>query len=200
MDASIDPITRFKSWLAEATENEPNDPNAMSVATVTADGRPSVRILLLKGIEDGAFHFFTNYQSRKAEELETGRAMLPLEDATPASANRWASRENLAGSVRHLLRIAGSRQPDRGARLPAIATARLARRIDPGSASHRGEIRRATGAATGALGRLSGDPVRDRVLVGSAASSARPLPLHPRRRRLGGAAAVSVKCHLRPPA
>ncbi len=76
MDASIDPITRFKSWLAEATENEPNDPNAMSVATVTADGRPSVRILLLKGIEDGAFHFFTNYQSRKAEELETGQAAL----------------------------------------------------------------------------------------------------------------------------
>lgn len=76
MDASTDPITQFKAWLADATASEPNDANAMSVATVTADGQPSVRILLLKGIEDGAFHFFTNYDSRKADELTTGHAAL----------------------------------------------------------------------------------------------------------------------------
>lgn len=76
MDASVDPIRQFEAWLAEAEKTEPNDANAMSVATVTADGQPSVRILLLKGVEDGAFQFFTNYQSRKAEELATGRAAL----------------------------------------------------------------------------------------------------------------------------
>ncbi|MCA8929318.1 MAG: pyridoxamine 5'-phosphate oxidase [Alphaproteobacteria bacterium] len=76
MDASTDPIRQFETWLADAEKTEPNDANAMSVATVTADGQPSVRILLLKGVEDGAFQFFTNYQSRKGRELETGRAAL----------------------------------------------------------------------------------------------------------------------------
>lgn len=76
MDASTDPLREFEAWLAEAEKTEPNDANAMSVATVTADGQPSVRILLLKGVEDGAFQFFTNYESRKARELETGRAAL----------------------------------------------------------------------------------------------------------------------------
>ena len=76
MDASIDPFQQFEAWLTEAEKTEPNDANAMAVATVTADGQPSVRILLLKGVEDGAFQFFTNYESRKAGELATGRAAL----------------------------------------------------------------------------------------------------------------------------
>jgi len=76
MDASIDPFAQFAVWLGEAEKTEPNDANAMSVATVSADGQPSVRILLLKGVEDEAFQFFTNYHSRKGGELETGRAAL----------------------------------------------------------------------------------------------------------------------------
>jgi pyridoxamine 5'-phosphate oxidase len=76
MDASTDPIAQFHAWMAEASASEPNDPNAMSVATVTADGQPSVRILLLKGVENGAFQFFTNYESRKAGELVNGKAAL----------------------------------------------------------------------------------------------------------------------------
>jgi pyridoxamine 5'-phosphate oxidase len=76
MDASIDPFAQFAAWLGEAEKTEPNDANAMSVATVSADGQPSVRILLLKGVEDGAFQFFTNYLSRKGEELETARSAL----------------------------------------------------------------------------------------------------------------------------
>lgn len=76
MDAATDPIAEFEAWLAEATASEPNDANAMSVATVSADGQPSVRILLLKGIEAGAFQFFTNYESRKAGELAGGKAAL----------------------------------------------------------------------------------------------------------------------------
>jgi pyridoxamine 5'-phosphate oxidase len=64
-----DPIARFRSWLGEAEASEPNDPNAMALATVDADGRPSVRMVLLKGLSDAGFVFYTNQQSRKGGEL-----------------------------------------------------------------------------------------------------------------------------------
>ncbi len=69
MDSSIDPIAQFKAWLAEAEASEPNDANAMSVATVAADGMPSVRILLLKGVDERGFIFYSNQQSRKGGEI-----------------------------------------------------------------------------------------------------------------------------------
>jgi pyridoxamine 5'-phosphate oxidase len=68
-----EPIARFAAWLAEAEESEPNDPNAVALATATADGRPSVRMVLLKGVDPaeqgGGFVFYTNLGSRKAAEL-----------------------------------------------------------------------------------------------------------------------------------
>jgi len=64
------PVRMFARWLEEAIESEANEPNAMSLATVTLDGKPNVRVVLLKGIEKEAIHFFTNYTSRKGEELE----------------------------------------------------------------------------------------------------------------------------------
>jgi pyridoxamine 5'-phosphate oxidase len=67
---SDDPYALFINWLDSAIASEPNDPGAMSLATVDAAGRPSVRIVLFRELVDGAFHFFTNYQSRKAKELE----------------------------------------------------------------------------------------------------------------------------------
>jgi pyridoxamine 5'-phosphate oxidase len=77
--ASADPIALFETWLAEATLTEPNDPNAMTVATSTPDGRPSARILLLKGLDPAGpdtaapgargFVFFSNQGSRKGVEL-----------------------------------------------------------------------------------------------------------------------------------
>lgn len=63
------PFAQFRAWMAEAEKSEPNDPNAMSVATTTADGRPSVRIVLLKGVDDRGFVFYTNKESRKGDEL-----------------------------------------------------------------------------------------------------------------------------------
>jgi pyridoxamine 5'-phosphate oxidase len=68
------PVALFEAWLAEATQAEPNDPNAMTLATSTAEGRPSARIVLLKGLDpvDGerrGFVFYSNLQSRKGEEL-----------------------------------------------------------------------------------------------------------------------------------
>jgi len=69
MTAEIDPIELFKGWLAEATENEPNDANAMSVASVGPDGMPSVRMVLLKDVDARGFVFYTNYESQKGREL-----------------------------------------------------------------------------------------------------------------------------------
>jgi pyridoxamine 5'-phosphate oxidase len=64
-----DPFRRFAGWLGEAEGKEPNDPNAMALATVGADGMPSLRMVLLKGIDERGFVFYTNLESRKGEQL-----------------------------------------------------------------------------------------------------------------------------------
>jgi pyridoxamine 5'-phosphate oxidase len=64
-----DPLVLFREWLAEATAREPNDPTAMALATVGADGQPSVRMVLLKGADEQGFVFYTNLESQKAAEL-----------------------------------------------------------------------------------------------------------------------------------
>jgi pyridoxamine 5'-phosphate oxidase len=64
-----DPIARFRIWLSEAEAGEPNDPNAMALATADADGHPSVRMVLLKGLSEAGFVFYTNQESRKGGEL-----------------------------------------------------------------------------------------------------------------------------------
>lgn len=70
------PLALFEDWLAKAGETEANDPNAMSLATVDGAGRPDVRIVLLKGLDDG-FIFYTNSESAKGRQLsETGQAAL----------------------------------------------------------------------------------------------------------------------------
>lgn len=65
----IDPINQLKNWLSEAIASEVNEPTAMNIATVSIDGQPSARIVLLKGLEDGLLKFFTNYSSKKGEEM-----------------------------------------------------------------------------------------------------------------------------------
>lgn len=64
-----EPISIIRRWLGEAEESEPNDPNAMALATVDAEGLPNVRMVLLKEIEDDGFVFYTNYESAKGQEL-----------------------------------------------------------------------------------------------------------------------------------
>ena len=64
-----DPIALFKEWMAAAREAEPNDSNAMSLATVDADGMPDVRIVLLKEVTEAGFVFFTNLESAKGQQL-----------------------------------------------------------------------------------------------------------------------------------
>ena len=69
IDVAADPITQFNRWFDEAMQAGVPEPNAMHLATVDADGRPAGRIVLLKGVQDAGFVFYTNYQSRKGQEL-----------------------------------------------------------------------------------------------------------------------------------
>jgi pyridoxamine 5'-phosphate oxidase len=66
---SADPFTLFAEWLADARRTEINDPNAMTLATIGLDGAPDARIVLLKGHDPRGLVFYTNYESRKGEEL-----------------------------------------------------------------------------------------------------------------------------------
>ena len=76
--AGDDPLAIARGWLAEAEKSEPNDANAMALATVDASGLPNVRMVLLKEIEADAFVFYTNYGSQKAVELAAGKAAFVL--------------------------------------------------------------------------------------------------------------------------
>lgn len=100
-----DPIPLFHRWFTEARESEPNDSNAMALATATPDGRPSVRMVLLKEHGPDGFVFYTNAESRKGEEIRANpRAALlfhwkslrrqiriegPLEEVPPAMADAY---------------------------------------------------------------------------------------------------------------
>jgi pyridoxamine 5'-phosphate oxidase len=68
-----DPLALFDAWYAEAQASEPNDPNAMALATADAEGRPSLRMVLLKGHGADGFVFYTNRTSRKAGDLAANR-------------------------------------------------------------------------------------------------------------------------------
>ena len=69
-DADIaDPFRQFAIWFEEAEMKEPNDPSAMALATVGADGMPAVRMVLLKGVDERGFVFYTNLESRKGQHL-----------------------------------------------------------------------------------------------------------------------------------
>ena len=77
--AGEDPFDLARAWLAEAEKTEPNDPNAIALATVDPSGLPNVRMVLLKDVETDAFVFYTNYGSQKGQEIEaSGKAAFVL--------------------------------------------------------------------------------------------------------------------------
>ena len=93
---TADPFSLFEIWFALARESEPNDPNAVALATANADGRPSVRMVLLKGHDPRGFVFYTNLDSRKGAELQ---------------ANPWAALLFHWKSLRRQVRIEGPVSP-----------------------------------------------------------------------------------------
>jgi len=68
-DVHEDPLQQFRQWFLEAQQSALREPNAMTLATCTADGRPSARVVLLKTLDERGFGFFTDFRSRKAREL-----------------------------------------------------------------------------------------------------------------------------------
>ena len=146
LDPGADPFALFDTWFALAQAAEPNDPNAMTVATCTPDGTPSARVVLLKGHDARGFVFYTNKQSRKGDELRANpRAALlfhwkslrrqvriegPIEDVTAAEADAYfASRSRVS-------RL-GALASDQSRPLPARAT--LESRVAELDARHPGD-------------------------------------------------------------
>ncbi len=99
-DASHDPIEQFRRWFDEALAADLHEPNTMTLATATPNGRPSARIVLLKGFDERGFVFYTNYEGRKGGEL---------------AANPRAAIVFYWGELQRQVRIEGrvSRVPDR---------------------------------------------------------------------------------------
>jgi pyridoxamine 5'-phosphate oxidase len=93
LESALDPIKIFRDWLKDAEANEPNDPNAVALATATRDGIPSVRMVLLKGIDERGFAFYTNAESQKGIELK--------ENPSAAMCFHWKS-------LRRQIRVAGT--------------------------------------------------------------------------------------------
>ena len=83
-----DPIKQFEKWFNEAWNAEMHEPNAMTLATATHDGRPSARIVLLKGFDNDGFVFYTNYLSRKGKEITKN----PLGRLNLFLGRRWSAR------------------------------------------------------------------------------------------------------------
>ena len=92
-----DPIAIFRSWMTEAEATEPNDPNAVALATASASGAPSVRMVLLKQLDERGFGFFTNAESQKGQQLQ--------ENIKAAMCFHWKSRRRqvrIEGNVSEL--------------------------------------------------------------------------------------------------
>ena len=183
--AGEDPFAIARAWLAEAEGREPNDANAVALATVDEGGLPNVRMVLLKEIEAGAFVFYTNYESAKARELDgAGKAAFVMHwkslrrqvrarGAVAREEGPQADAYFRSRSLQSRLGAWASRQSQplasRAALMAAVARVAATQGARPGAAA--------------VLGRLPPRPGRDRVLGGRRAPAARPLPLDPRRAR-----------------
>lgn len=107
--AGGDPFEIARNWLKDAEKSEPNDPNAIALASVDADGLPNVRMVLLKEIEADAFLFYTNYGSVKAREIEdSGKVAFVL---------HWKS-------LRRQIRVRGVTSREDGAKADAYFASR----------------------------------------------------------------------------
>jgi len=130
-DLAPDPVTQFRRWFAAWNEVAVGDPNAMVVTTASPDGRPSVRTVLLRALDDEGFVFFTNLDSRKGRELAAnphaallfpwhplGRQVIVEGEAAPIPADAsdayWASRPR-ASQIAALASPQSQVDPDRAA-------------------------------------------------------------------------------------
>ncbi len=156
-DLAADPFTQFHIWFDQAVTAGLPQPNAMALATAAADGRPSARMVLLKGLDENSFVFFTNYESRKAGEL---------------AANPWAALVFFWVEFHRQVRVEGhvalttARESDDyfASRRGGVASERgypRPRGAGGEGAAAGGRVRRARCSTPALLGRLSPDAHRD---------------------------------------
>ena len=135
-----DPLAIFESWFAQAQASEPNDPNAMALATATPDGVPSLRMVLLKGHGPDGFVFYTNFQSRKGGELSANpnvallfhwkslrrqiRIEGPVTEVSPAEADAYFASRHPESRLGSAASDQSRPLPDRQAYLDRVATLR----------------------------------------------------------------------------
>ena len=155
--AADEPLRLFAAWLTDATASEPRDPNAMTLATVDADGLPNARMVLLKGTDERGFVFYTNMDSQKGQELGAHpQAALVF---YWKSSNRQVRVRGTVERVtrcrgRRLFRFAPEAGPDRRLGKQAVSPAgKPARLRESGRALCR-KIRHRHGAASAELVRL----------------------------------------------
>jgi pyridoxamine 5'-phosphate oxidase len=118
IESGLDPIKMFSWWMRDAEADEPNDPNAVALATATRDGMPSVRMVLLKGLDERGFAFYTNAESQKGLELQ--------ENPRAAMCFHWKSlrrQVRIAGTVTELPSADADRYFHSRARLSQLAAA-----------------------------------------------------------------------------
>jgi pyridoxamine 5'-phosphate oxidase len=118
IELALDPMDLFGRWLKEAQASEPNDPNAVALATATPDGMPSVRMVLIKGVDQRGFSFFTNAESQKGEELQ--------QNPRAAMCFHWKSlrrQVRITGSVTELPPLEADRYFHSRTRLSQLAAA-----------------------------------------------------------------------------
>ena len=194
-DLDPDPLRQFERWFEEARDAGVEVPEAMALATATPEGRPSVRMVLLKGADEQRLrlpHELREPEGRRARGEPAGGAPLPLAAARPAGARRGRRGAHRGRGVGRLL-------PD------ASARSRLAAWASPQSRplADRDELERLYaeaaarfpgrgGPAAAALGRLRVSPRRVRVLAARRGPAARPDPLRARGRRVEAGAARSL--------
>lgn len=183
-DVLADPVAQFERWMQEAVAADLPLANAMTLATVE-DGAPDARVVLLKGVEDGAFVFYTNYLSRKGRQL----AARPL----ACLVFLWAPLERQVRVEGRVEKVAAAESDAYFASRPAGARVGLRLRAERGGglargARGRGRAREARArrpsAAPRALGRLPRRALARGILAGPREPPARPPALPPARRRL----------------
>lgn len=179
-DVEKNPFRQFERWFQEAEAAKINEPNAMTLATVSRDGRPGARTVLLKGCDGRGFVFYTNYESRKGRELETNsRATLLFpwiamerQIIIEGSVTR-VSREETEAYFHSRPRASQAGRlgfaPEHGHRRPGG---------DRGKLSRGGKkIRRPRSSGSAAMGWVATRPRTDRILAGPPQPLARPLAL-----------------------
>lgn len=117
-EPGLDPMQMFGKWMKDAEASEINDPNAVALATATRDGVPSVRMVLLKGVDDRGFAFYTNAESQKGSELH--------ENPNASMCFHWKSlrrQVRIAGTVSELPAAEADRYFHSRARLSQLAAA-----------------------------------------------------------------------------